>query len=75
MDFDLIPVCYDLFKRHFPQILGQALVLNYGWIHAGIWSVVKTMLSEEAKRKLVFVNVSDLPEFIPLENIPIGKNG
>jgi hypothetical protein len=72
MDFDLIPVVYDIFKKHYPQILGQVLVLNYGWVHGGIWQIISTMLTEEAKKKLVFVDKKHLLRYIPPENIPKG---
>jgi hypothetical protein len=72
-DFELIPIIYDIFKHQYPQILGQCLVLNYGWLHAGIWSILKRMLSEEAKSKLVFLSYNQLVDYIPIDNLPVGK--
>lgn len=69
---ELIPLVYEIFKKQYPQILGQALVLNYGWVHAGMWSVIKAILSAEAKEKLKFIKKDDLTDYIPIENIPIG---
>lgn len=68
----MIPTIYDIFKHQYPQLLSQVLVLNYGWIHAGIWGMVKTFLTVEAREKLVFISYDQLQEYIPIENIPIG---
>ena len=73
MDFEVVPIVYDLFKRHYPQIFGQCLVLNYGWIHAGLWSVVRTILTEEARGKLRFIKFQDLNRFMNDEDIPQGS--
>jgi hypothetical protein len=69
---ELIPLIYEIFKKQYPQILGQALVLDYGWVHAGMWSVVKAILSKEAKEKLKFIKMEDLTDYITIENIPTG---
>jgi hypothetical protein len=92
MNYELIPVLYDLFHRHFPQIFGTVVsrtqlyiflytlivlsipfqyVLNFGWIHAGVWSIMKAMLTAEACEKLLFLSKAEmLLHFNPEDLLP-----
>ncbi|KAJ3168027.1 hypothetical protein HDU88_001975 [Geranomyces variabilis] len=60
VNYEMIPLFLDLFNKHFPQTLGTVYVLNYGWLHSGIWSIVKAALPADACRKLQFCNKQDL---------------
>lgn len=71
-DYGLIPVIYELFRTQYPQLLGQALVLNYGWVHAGIWGILAPLLTPEARAKLLFIGQEQLVDYIPIGNIPSG---
>ncbi|KAI8849641.1 hypothetical protein BC829DRAFT_391284, partial [Chytridium lagenaria] len=62
LNYEVIPLLYDLFHRHFPQVFGTIYVLNYGWIHAGIWSILKAALPADACRKLMFLTKEELKE-------------
>eukprot|EP00842_Homolaphlyctis_polyrhiza_P003608 jgi/Hompol1/4248/HPOL_007009-RA len=73
MNFDLVPLFFEIFQKHFPQLIGQVLVLNYGWIHAGIWGVVRSTLTTEAKERLRFISAADLPKFINVDSIPTSE--
>ncbi|KAI9099880.1 hypothetical protein DFS34DRAFT_616358 [Phlyctochytrium arcticum] len=70
LKYDMIPLFHDLFSNHFPQTIGTVYVLNYGWIHAGIWSVMKAALPADATKKLVFLTPAQLQNHIDPENIP-----
>lgn len=61
---------YELIRNNYPQIIGQVLVLNYQWMHSGIWGLISSMLSIDAKSRLAFVTEEQMQEYIPLENIP-----
>jgi CRAL/TRIO domain len=74
LGYDTIPMVYELVQKQFPQLIGKVLVLNYSWIHAGIWSLVSNILTAEAKSRLVFLEEEVLVEHIPIENIPLGTN-
>lgn len=54
---------YKLFQKHFPQLIGQVYVLNYGWFHAGAWAALQTVLTSEAASRILFVDSADLPEY------------
>ncbi|KAI8894008.1 CRAL-TRIO domain-containing protein [Globomyces pollinis-pini] len=75
MDYSLIPLIYEIFRNQYPQLIGQAIVLNYGWLHAGIWGVLRTAMSTEAKGKLQFISTEDMINFIPIDNIPTMYGG
>nr|KAJ3421167.1 hypothetical protein HK105_004344 [Polyrhizophydium stewartii] len=75
MNYELLPLFVELFQKHFPQLVGQAIVLNYGWIHSGIWSVVRTGLTADATARLRFISNDELDQFIPKANIPSAFGG
>ncbi|KAI8928400.1 hypothetical protein BC831DRAFT_448580 [Entophlyctis helioformis] len=75
MNYELVPLFYEIFQKHFPQLIGQVLVLNYGWIHAGIWSMVRTALTADATERLRFISTKELPSHLPIENIPSAFGG
>ncbi|KAJ3317139.1 hypothetical protein HDU76_001328, partial [Blyttiomyces sp. JEL0837] len=62
LNYELIPLLYELFHRQYPQVFGTVYVLNYGWIHAGVWSIIKTALPADACKKLMFLTKQQLLE-------------
>ncbi|KAH6591828.1 hypothetical protein BASA50_004989 [Batrachochytrium salamandrivorans] len=75
MNYELLPLFLEIFQKHFPQIIGHVLVLNYGWIHAGIWSIIKAGLTADATERLQFISSNELCNFIPTSHIPIEFGG
>jgi len=69
---DLINLFYSLFNHHYPGIIAQVFILNYGWMHAGIWSIVKQALPSDAHQKLVFLSKKDLLSYITYDRLPKG---
>ena len=61
----MVLMVYELFDKHYPKRNATVHVLNFGWIYAGIWSVIKAALPAEATNKLVFSNVNELKESFP----------
>lgn len=74
MDYGLVPVIYELFRHQYPQLLGQVLVLNYGWFHSGIWNFLAPIMTAEARAKLVFIAEEQLIEYISVNRIPKGTS-
>ncbi|KAI8826590.1 uncharacterized protein EV422DRAFT_2611 [Fimicolochytrium jonesii] len=64
INYEMIPLFHDLFSRHFPQTLGTVYVLNYGWFHSGMWSLLKTALPADACKKLQFLSKSELHKHV-----------
>ena len=75
MDSDTIPLLYDIFQKHYPQLIGQVLVLNYGWLHAGIWAMIRPILTAEAQSRLVFIEHDRIEDYIDRECIPTDYHG
>ncbi|KAJ3121197.1 hypothetical protein HK100_012490 [Physocladia obscura] len=61
INYELMPAIISLFYSHYPSIFGVLYVLNFGWLHSGIWSVVKRALSKEACEKLLFLTKPEMP--------------
>ncbi|KAI9321957.1 hypothetical protein BDR26DRAFT_345749 [Obelidium mucronatum] len=59
----MMPILLSLFANHFPGIFGTLYVLNFGWLHSGIWSIVKRALSAEACKKLLFLTKEEMLEY------------
>ncbi|KAI8799785.1 hypothetical protein BJ742DRAFT_115414 [Cladochytrium replicatum] len=55
LNAELIPLLYELFSKQFPQAIGIVYVLNYGWIHAGVWSLIRAALPSSATQKVKFL--------------------
>ncbi|KAL1922425.1 uncharacterized protein VTP21DRAFT_9964 [Calcarisporiella thermophila] len=63
-DMELGSFIFDLFHTHFPSCVGAVYVLNFGWMYSGVWQMVKLMLPEEAKSRIMFPSAKELDEFI-----------
>lgn len=70
LELELLPFLLDLLKNHTPGIVGAVYVLNYGWVHAGMWAVIKRVLPQQALAKIFFPSYQELEEHFPRENIP-----
>ncbi|KAI9336439.1 hypothetical protein DFJ73DRAFT_21494 [Zopfochytrium polystomum] len=70
LNYELIPLLYDLFHSQYPQIFGTVYVLNYGWIHGGIWSIAKTALPADSTKKLIFLKKDELNDHFDLAALP-----
>lgn len=72
LNLGYLPCLREIFSGRFPQSFGSIYVLNYGWVHSGIWNVIKPLLTPETKEKLLFLDKKDLEKYISIENIPQG---
>ncbi|KAJ3283410.1 hypothetical protein HK104_010393 [Borealophlyctis nickersoniae] len=75
MNYEMIPLFHDLFSKHYPQTIGTVYVLNYGWIHAGIWSLIKRVLSAEACKRCMFISKDQLRDYVEVENLLVEHGG
>ncbi|KAI8805988.1 hypothetical protein BJ742DRAFT_392736 [Cladochytrium replicatum] len=55
LNAELVSLFYELFSKQFPQVIGTVFVLNYGWIHAGVWTLIRAALPSSATQKVKFV--------------------
>lgn len=70
LELELLPFLLDLLKNHVPGMVGAVYVLNYGWVHAGMWAVIKRVLPQQALAKIFFPSHEELKEHFDVKNIP-----
>ncbi|SAM84383.1 uncharacterized protein UBRO_05626 [Ustilago bromivora] len=70
LELELLPFLLDLLKNHVPGMVGAVYVLNYGWVHAGMWVVIKRVLPQQALAKIFFPSHDELKEHFDAKNIP-----
>jgi hypothetical protein len=63
----------DILDVRFPGFIQKINVLNFGWLYQGVWSVLKLLLSEEAKQSIKFTSVKELQLIISADRIVEGK--
>lgn len=64
-----------LMSAHFPSMLAQTYILNFRWVHQGMWGIVKNILPSGATNRITFANgVDELAGLlgIPKESISDG---
>ncbi|SNX85327.1 uncharacterized protein MEPE_04036 [Melanopsichium pennsylvanicum] len=70
LELELLPFLLDLLKNHVPGIVGAVYILNYGWVHSGMWAVIKRVLPQQALAKIFFPTYQELKEHFDPQNIP-----
>ncbi|CDU25205.1 uncharacterized protein SPSC_05039 [Sporisorium scitamineum] len=75
LELELLPFLLDLLKNHVPGVVGAVYILNYGWIHAGMWAVIKRVLPQQALAKIFFPSHDELKEHFDPRNIPVCYDG
>ena len=75
LELELLPFLLDLLKNHVPGMVGAVYVLNYGWVHAGMWAVIKRVLPQQALAKIFFPSHAELREHFDAKAIPVCYGG
>ncbi|WFD30777.1 hypothetical protein MSPP1_001801 [Malassezia sp. CBS 17886] len=55
-ELELLPFLVDLLKNHYPGMVGSVYVLNYGWLQAGLWRMVRPMIPPKLLSRILFLN-------------------
>ncbi|KAI9289780.1 CRAL-TRIO domain-containing protein [Umbelopsis sp. AD052] len=69
LDAELPGVLMDIMDNRYPGFVGSVYILNYGWMYAGIWQMVKLLLSEDAKSRISFPSTAEVLNFISSESL------
>ncbi|KAA1133929.1 hypothetical protein PGTUg99_032378 [Puccinia graminis f. sp. tritici] len=69
LEVELLPYLLHLVKDNFPDMLGAVFILNYGWMYAGMWQVVKRILSQSTLDRILFPSQSELLQFFEKSNL------
>ncbi|GAC74277.1 hypothetical protein PANT_10d00104 [Moesziomyces antarcticus T-34] len=75
LELELLPFLLDLLKNHVPGMVGAVYVLNYGWVHAGMWAVIKRVLPQQALAKIFFPSYAELKDHFEPRCIPACYGG
>ncbi|GAN01128.1 hypothetical protein MAM1_0005c00559 [Mucor ambiguus] len=78
---DSLPTDIGLLKsfvtllRRYPGMTGTVNLINFGWMYQGLWQMCKLVLSNEAKAKVNFPKLKDLPALIEKQDIVMDLGG
>ncbi|KAI9230265.1 MAG: CRAL-TRIO domain-containing protein [Piptocephalis tieghemiana] len=71
LDLDLAPFLIDLLRTHFPRSIAAVHVLHYGWTYAGLWALLRRLVSERACSRITFIQEErDLQNHFDPASIP-----
>ncbi|GLB37805.1 putative CRAL/TRIO domain containing protein [Lyophyllum shimeji] len=59
----------------FPGMLAGVFMLNYSWVHSGMWSVAKRVLPESALSRVFFPSDEELVRFFTPSSLPEDYGG
>ncbi|KAI8097067.1 CRAL-TRIO domain-containing protein [Halteromyces radiatus] len=68
LDTTTLGLLCDL-MQHYPNMVGNIFVLNFGWMHQGLWHIIKFFLSDSVKNRICFTTKDDLIQVISEENL------
>ncbi|ORZ05989.1 CRAL-TRIO domain-containing protein [Absidia repens] len=69
IDASFVELLSHLVQCRFPFMVGNISVLNFSWLHQGLWQVLKLLLSDDTKDRITFVTGDHLLQSIPKENL------
>ncbi|EPB92928.1 hypothetical protein HMPREF1544_00002 [Mucor circinelloides 1006PhL] len=69
IDAELIKTMGVILDERFPGFVNNINVLNFGWMYQGVWSLLKHLLSEEAKESIRFTTIRELQPIISEDRI------
>jgi len=64
LDYEFISFMFDLFATKYPESLGVCLLLNAPWVFTPVWAVVRPWIDAKTSAKVLFVNTSQLLDYI-----------
>ncbi|OUM68319.1 hypothetical protein PIROE2DRAFT_4074 [Piromyces sp. E2] len=73
LNYEIFPTLIKIFINHYPYIAETVYILNYRWIHAGLWGMVKQMLSESITKNMIFLKKNEIYDYIDPDQLLVGK--
>jgi len=61
-ELELLPFALDLLKHHFPGHFDTVYLINYSWLHAGMWGMTKPLLPPRLLSRIFFPTPQELME-------------
>jgi len=75
LNYEVFPSLIKIFNNHYPYITETLYILNYRWIHAGLWGMVKQMLSESITKNMLFLKKSEIFDYIDPDELLVEFGG
>jgi len=75
LNYEIFPSLIKIFINHYPYIAETVYILNYRWIHAGLWGMVKQMLSESITKNMLFLKKNEISDYIDPNELLIEFGG
>jgi hypothetical protein len=75
LNYEIFPTLIKIFINHYPYIAETLYILNYRWIHAGLWGMVKQMLSESITKNMLFLKKDEIFEYIDPDELLVEFGG
>lgn len=60
----------NLLKEYFPMSIDYVLAINFPWILSTAWTFVKRFIPPERRDVVIFINDSEIFNYIDKENVP-----
>lgn len=74
MDKSMLTLLSHTMESRYPYFVGKIHVLNFSFMYQALWQILKFILSDETKNKIVFTTQQDLLHIIPKENLLKGND-
>ena len=71
MDYRFIQDGLHILKNYYPERLGVALVVNYPWIFYGCWKIIKYMMNDVTRSKILFAGEEEFNDFVDHDALPV----
>ncbi|ORX87699.1 hypothetical protein BCR32DRAFT_264118 [Anaeromyces robustus] len=75
LNYEIFPTLIKIFINHYPYIAETLYILNYRWIHAGLWGMVKQMLSESITKNMLFLKKNEIFDYIDPDELLVEFGG
>lgn len=69
-DIDLLMHFLTLLREYFPVNLDYVLAINFPWVLSAAWAVAKRLIPPERRDVVMFINDSEIFNYIDEENTP-----
>ncbi|CAO3632681.1 unnamed protein product [Cunninghamella echinulata] len=69
MDKSMLTLLSHTMESRYPYFVGKIYVLNFSFMYQALWQILKFILSDETKNKIIFTTQQHLLQIIPKENL------
>jgi hypothetical protein len=73
-----VQLATNIAQDYYPEMLGQMMLLNTGWLFKALWAIVKGFMDPKTAGKIHMLGgsyITELVKYIDEENIPECING